>query len=114
MMKKLILLFILLSSFAFADIDERKVDVYFANGILTEEEDAIANALLLENLIKQKLGINQYKQQIGKVTYAYNDTHGFGQDITESVYQVLNITEFIEWRDRLLGRYTQSVTSSKS
>jgi len=34
-MKKIFLLLILLSSVLFAEIDEYKTDVYFANGILT-------------------------------------------------------------------------------
>ncbi len=73
-MKKIFLLLILLSSFIFADIDERKVDVYFANGIKTKDKDAEKNAKLLDTAIESKLGTTKYKQQIGKVTYAYNDT----------------------------------------
>ena len=41
MMKSILILTILLSSLAFSvTIDERKTDIYFANGIMNEKEDA--------------------------------------------------------------------------
>ena len=112
-MKSILLFFIitLFTTTLFAQIDERKTDVYFANGILTKSNDAVINAnLLRDTIIAETYGGNfaKYKKHIGVVTTAYNNTHRFWQDITESVYQVLNTTEFIEWRDRLLGIYTQS------
>ena len=82
--------------------------MYFGNGILTEKKDAIINSGILRKAIKQKLGLDYYNKHIGKVSYAYNSTFGFFQDIAESAYQIFNITEFIEWRDRLMGRYKES------
>ena len=97
-MKKLFLIFLLLLNpfTLMAAIDERKTDVYFANGILTEEETAYSNAGLLRESIKEKFGTTYYTQHIGEVTYAYNETHGFWQDIKESGYKILNIIEFVE------------------
>jgi len=88
-MKKLLLLFVLLFNplIAFAEINECKTDVYFANGILTKQQSAIDNALLLEDAIKQKFGIAYYTQKIGKVDYAYNQTQGFLPDGIETFLQ---------------------------
>ena len=91
-MNRIFLLLIMLASFAFANIDEHKVDVYFANGIMTKKEDAIINVGILEDSIKQKLGMNQYNQHINKVSYAYNSTHSFlgisgVLDAIETIYQ---------------------------
>ena len=107
-MRKILLLISILPIFAFSAIDEYKTDVYFANGILTEEENAEINAGILEDAIIVKFGIDYYNNYIGKVDYAYNETHDFDNDITESVYQVFNMTEFIEWRDEKLGEYRES------
>ena len=88
-MKKLLLIFVLLFNplIAFAEINECKTDVYFANGILTKQQSAIDNALLLEDAIKQKFGIAYYTQKIGKVDYAYNQTQGFLPDGIETFLQ---------------------------
>ena len=109
-MKKIFLLLILSVSFAFSAIDEYKIDVYFGNGILTTKKDAKFNAevILKPEIISLYPTLEDFKKHIGKVSYAYNETFGFSQDITESVYQVTNITEFIEWRDELMGRYKES------
>jgi len=56
-MKKIFFLLLLwlipLTGFSFTElfINECKTDVYFGNGILTEEQDAIDNADLLEKSI---------------------------------------------------------------
>ena len=107
-MKKLFLLLITLSTLAFSAIDECKTDVYFGNGILTTPDASKSNTILLRDDIIEKFGIDYFNKHIGKVSYAYNSTFGFEQDITESIYQVSNITEFIEWRDKLMGRYKES------
>lgn len=88
-MKKLFLIFVLLLNplVALADINECKTDVYFANGILTEEETAYSNAGLLREAIKQMLGQEPFTQKIGKVTYAYNNTIGFWSDGIETFLQ---------------------------
>ncbi len=50
-MKKILLLLNMLSMLAFSAIDERKTDVYFANGILTSPDASKANTELLRNSI---------------------------------------------------------------
>jgi len=100
-MKKILILLLLwiipLTGFAFTElfIDEYKTDVYFGNGILTEEQDAIDNADLLEkSIIKDIYNNNEdemYKY-IGKVDYAYNSTKGEILDLWESLVQKLNGT----------------------
>lgn len=95
------------------EIDECKTDVYFGNGILTSREAAIFNTdEILEPAIIEKFGIDYYNKNIDEVSYAYNTTNSFDQDITESAYQIFNITEFIEWRDALMGRYKESQHNS--
>jgi hypothetical protein len=84
-------------AFVFGAIDECKTDVYFGNGILTEEEDAEKNARLLEDAIIEKFGLNYFQTKIGKVDYAYNDTFGFGWDILESYSQIVNTQGFKDW-----------------
>jgi hypothetical protein len=89
-MKKILLIFILLLNpfIALAEINECKTDVYFANGILTEEDDAEYNALeILKPAIIDLLGQEPFTQKIGKVDYAYNNTIGFWSDGIETVLQ---------------------------
>ena len=90
-MRKLLFLLLLcllpVYSFAF-EINECLTDVYFANGILTTPEQAFNNAeFILKPAIIVKLGINNYNKQIGKVSYAYNQTNGNLSDLTESLLQ---------------------------
>ena len=91
MIKILLFLFIVFYPISsFATIDERKTDVYFANGIKTKDEDARKNAALLEKSIKKELYGNseiELKKHIGKVSYAYNQTTNFGADSLETLLQ---------------------------
>lgn len=80
-MKSLLILFlfILYPLTVFASIDERKIDVYFANGILTNKENAFANTNLLRLAIVSEIyngNLNNFDKNIGDVTEAYNSTHG--------------------------------------
>ncbi len=88
-MKRIFILFIFVSSFVFSAIDDCKTDVYFGNGILTEDPDAKDNAYLLEESIKYKFGFPYFKKHIGKVDYAYNSTDGEISDLLESLAQKL-------------------------
>jgi hypothetical protein len=75
---------------SFSAIDERKTDVYFANGIKTEDWQAETNAGLLEASIKNITygrNINEYNKHIGEVSYAYNQTANFGADSLETLLQ---------------------------
>ena len=99
-MKNIFLLLILLSSILFAEIDEYKTDVYFANGILTEREDAKNNAeKVLEPAIRKELynnNENEMYNHIGKVFYAYNSTHGFIPDGIETIMQKFGLQKLID------------------
>jgi len=100
-MKKLFLLILVFGSYIYAlEIDECKTDVYFANGILTNEGTASSNALLLKFSIIEKRykgNIKEYKKHIGKVKEAYNETHfgGLG-DLLESLAQKLGVQGHID------------------
>jgi len=86
----ILFLFVLYPLTAFAEIDERKIDVYFANGIKTSEPEAIKNATLLRNSIKDTTysgNLDTYNKQIAKVAYSYNETHSFLIDGLETFYQ---------------------------
>ncbi|MCH9814693.1 MAG: Ig-like domain-containing protein [Epsilonproteobacteria bacterium] len=97
-MKKLLFLlfFGVYPVFSSSVINECKIDVYFANGILTEEEDAEKNARLLEEALVTKLGIEHYNKQIDKVDYAYNSTVGMFGDLLESANQIFDLNELEE------------------
>ncbi len=95
-MKKIILLLVT-TTLVFSAIDECKTDVYFGNGILTEDTDAEKSAGIIEKAIKQEFGLDYYNRHIGKVDYAYNRTEGPIPDLLESALQKLNwdfLTDF--------------------
>ncbi len=83
----LILLMLFTSLTVFANTDDCKTDVYFANGIKTEQRTAIENADILEVAIIDMLGTEAFTKQIGKVSYSYNETHGLLSDGIETFYQ---------------------------
>ena len=101
-MKKLLLftLIWLYPVISFSAIDERKTDIYFANGIKTSDAEAKENAeKILEPAIKKGLfESNETKMYtyIGKFDYAYNNTHDMfidedgGFDLFESFLQKLS------------------------
>ena len=97
-MKKLFLLFIFLSTFAFSAIDECKTDVYFGNGILTTPPQARYNAyVVLQSAVMSLYGSEaEYKKHIGKVSYAYNRTIGQIGDLFESAYQIIDLQELVD------------------
>ena len=85
-MKNIFIIFILLlSTFLYASIDERKSDVYFANGIDTTKKQAndAKNVLLKQT---KKLNLDSFNS-IANWEVSYNETHGFQQDIYESAIQ---------------------------
>ncbi len=99
-MKKIFLILLLFVSLAFSAIDECKTDVYFGNGILTEEKDARLNALkILSPALEEDIygTETEMKKHIGKVDYAYNSTHLAGiHDLIESLFQKLSVTEYLD------------------
>ena len=86
-MRILFIIFFVCKAYVLAVIiDERKIDVYFANGIDTEEFEAINNAALLDSAIKEEMPDVYEKylddaEQGGKVGYSYNQTVNKGVDI---------------------------------
>lgn len=97
-MKKLFLLFALFlnSAIVLATIDERKIDVYFANGISTSKAVARFDAGILRDAIIDKYRIVAYNKMIGNVGYSYNETHGIAADLLESIFQKLGIQGLID------------------
>ena len=117
-MKKILLLLVLLGSSAFSAIEERKIDVYFANGIKTEKRDAIKNSGLLRTTIKSMLG-TAYDKKIGKISYAYNNTNDMfvdedgGFDLIESADQKLDLIKWRDWLASLVGYVTSHASDLK-
>lgn len=116
-MKRIFLFLIFLSSFVFSAIDDCKTDVYFGNGILTEEETAENNAFLLQESIEQKFGLPYYNKHIGKVDYAYNSTEGGLADGLESLAQklensVISFLPYVGLLSTLLNTTTAELQNS--
>ena len=94
-MKKLLLLLLILSPLtSTASIDESKTDVYFANGVDTEEWQAwFISDDILQPTIKKEIYNNdttKMDQQIGKFDLLYNETHGLSNDLAEAVLQKIS------------------------
>ena len=118
-MKKILFLLLVwlipVMGFSFTElvIDECKTDVYFGNGILTEDWQAEDNAELLELALIEKFGIDYYNKHIGKVDYAYNSTDGGIIDVLESLLQKIDgtnidkINKYAEVATLLAGLMTQ-------
>ncbi len=80
---KYFFLFLLVYAFSFtcyANIDERKTDIYFANGILTSPSQAEYNTFTVLQSSVMDLYVNEreYRKHVGKVWYAYNQTKKYG------------------------------------
>ena len=109
----LLFLFILYPLASFAEIDERKTDVYFANGILTDEGNATANSRLLREEIISVIysgNLNKFDKNIGDVAEAYNSTHGWGiGDLIESLLQKLSLHEVV---DGIVGNIYNTLTQN--
>ena len=69
----------------YANIDERKSDIYFANGINTSADSArdAANRLILPAVVDDIYSGNLIltMEHIGKFDYVYNSTHGTIADL---------------------------------
>lgn len=84
-MKKIFLILLLCFSFLDAYIDECKSDVYFANGIDTNEKTAKRSVDEIE--AEYKIKYPQKYSTIKKWDTVYNHTHGIGIDLYESMLQ---------------------------
>ncbi len=104
---------------SFSAINERKTDVYFANGIKTKDSQAESNAKLLRTSIIDKFGIEHYNQRINKVSYAYNNTNDMfidgdgGFDLIESADQKLDLIKWRDWLASLVGYVTSHASDLK-
>jgi len=105
-MRNILLLIVLISSFAFSAIDECKIDVYYANGILTKEWQAQKNSELLEDAIKTKFDIDYFKKHIGEVGYSYNQTNGMILDGLETYMQKLDMQLYFDGWEASKGYIT--------
>ncbi|MFT5661589.1 MAG: hypothetical protein ACI9TV_002236 [Sulfurimonas sp.] len=118
MKKYIIILFILLTPiFLYANtpsVNECINDIYFANGIKTDEANATANL----NLIRKRTLIEQYQLDEIKMNNelsfhtAYNQTYGINGDIYEAYLQLANENDgwaiFNRWMNYVLGNRTTS------
>ncbi len=99
-MKHLLLIFCLLFPIvALSSIDERKTDIYFANGIDTSPESAyISTKTILKPAIEKEFYQNEdeMKRRIGKVALSYNHTVGFKTDVWESIVQKVDILNLVD------------------
>jgi sugar lactone lactonase YvrE len=94
-MKKVFFL-VFLPFLVLANVDERKVDIYYANGISTTPSQAQHNTFVV---LQSALLLNNYSgneenmfKKIGKVTYSYNSTYSLPLDLLESFSQIMNET----------------------
>lgn len=90
---KIILLYTLLTSSLFANtpkIDEYKVDLYYANGIMIQDLKIEARRLW-KNQVKELLSNNvDERNQIGMIEISYNMSQSFFDDVFESLEQVMS------------------------
>jgi len=95
-MKKIVLL--LLTSFILSannhiPIDERVTDIYFANGIMNEKEDAENSLDLIRKNIQAKLYKDKAEMlQNHNFDTAYNESYGMGLDLFESFLQIVDLS----------------------
>ncbi len=64
-------------------IDERKVDIYFGNGVWNDDQSAETGRKELEDTIKAELN-----RPYETVTLAFNHTYGKRRDLIETFYQL--------------------------
>ena len=98
-MKFILIICLFYPILALAEIDERKIDIYFANGIDTSPEDARFSVReILAPAIKKEFYQNEEEMEryIGKVALSYNQTVDFGADIWESIVQKIDILNLVD------------------
>ena len=84
-MKNIILILLICFSSLYAEIDEYKSDVYFANGIDTDEQESYKYIEKIQKYSKSKFPKNF--NSIKKWDIVYNHTYGIGIDLYESLLQ---------------------------
>jgi len=87
MKKILLLVFICLNFLYSVEIDEHKVDLYYANGIMMQEsaeEAEVTWTLRVSDLLRTT---PELFNRIGKTPVAYNISKGMAEDLFESFIQ---------------------------
>jgi hypothetical protein len=91
-MKKIVLFLIFLFSFLSSQeivIDERKNDIYFANGIMNTKRDAESSLALLYEATKKGIydGNTETMKRFTSFDLLYNESHGMFLDLLEAFKQ---------------------------
>ena len=92
-MKFIFIIILIWVSFLSAKVNEYKSDVYFANGINTDEEVAKKSRDIIDK--KFKIFSPESYKSVANWKVSYNHTQGIGMDLYESVLQkIYNIVLF--------------------
>ena len=87
-MKKIVLLFLFFINFIYAiTIDEYKVDLYYANGIMMQDTEGQAQFKWNIRVKKLLRSTPELFNRIGKTDVAYNISKGMAEDLFESFIQ---------------------------
>ncbi|CAA6814030.1 MAG: Unknown protein [uncultured Campylobacterales bacterium] len=115
---KLFFLAIIFINNLYSFIDERKIDVYFINGMRNSQDQAEDNRLFLQTKIQNNiLSKDEYLQKHVKVDLAYNISYGDIDDFAETYYQlrqegqINNVIGFFDFFKKLYsGELDLSIT----
>jgi len=86
------LIFICFSSTTYAEVDERKTDIYFGNGVWNDSDQAKSGRDRLNGAIKRNIIKNNpfLQEKYGAVKLQYNWSQGKMTDVLETFYQLKN------------------------
>jgi len=91
-MRKILYFFLVCFSILYATvIDENKLDLYYANGIMMQDSEAESDEIWrmrVQALLKKH---PNYYKRIGKVDVAYNISHGMVADMWEAFLQKVDL-----------------------
>lgn len=90
-MKKFIVAFLLLCSALYAETDEYKVDLYFANGIMMQDDEEEVRELWQERVDKLLQKYSHLYGYIGTADAAYNISEGMAADMWEAFLQKVDL-----------------------
>lgn len=91
MKKTLFLIVVFLNTLLATEINEYKVDLYYANGIMLQDSAEQAEdkwRIRVKNLLQK---YPQLQTKIGKTDVAYNISHGIVEDLWESFNQKVDL-----------------------
>jgi hypothetical protein len=87
-MKRILFLILFVLTFSSAEINEYLSDVYFANGIDTDDKEAYE--ALGDINISTMIEYPESYKYVAKWNISYNHTHGIGIDLYESMLQKID------------------------